>query len=79
MAMGGPGTQTYPANGRKIRALRDEQFMTQEALAREAGVSVVRLSNIETGGANVRGDTLKRIAGALGVEPKELLNRNGSG
>ena len=59
---------SYPVEiGRNIVALRRAQGKTQEDLEELSKVSVSRLRAIEHGTANVRIDTLERIADALGV------------
>ena len=53
---------------KKHRALKG---WTQEALARNAGVSRTILSNLESGKAKpVQTDVLERLLGALGIEPR---------
>lgn len=54
--------------GEFIRKRRDEAGMTQEELAREAGVSPTTLGRIEKGVVRPRGKTLAKISAALGVE-----------
>lgn len=59
----------------KIRTLREKLGLNQEEAAKLAGLgSKSRWSDIETGErANVRLDTLGKIAAALKVEPADLL------
>lgn len=56
--------------GRNIILLRREQGLTQEETAFRANLSVSRLQTIEYGCRNTTVDTLIRIAGALGVDPR---------
>jgi DNA-binding XRE family transcriptional regulator len=56
-----------------IRVLRDYRGMTAEALAREAGISRVYLTQIETGRRSGRTDVMKRIAQALKVDMNLLV------
>ena len=59
--------------GRNITALRKEQGMLQDELARKAGISRGYLARIETEqGPKPHAKTLSRIAFALGVEISEL-------
>ena len=60
--------------GRKIRALRKSKRLTQEALAHDAGMAMRYLAGIERGEENPTLAILVRLATALDVEPKELLD-----
>ncbi len=58
-----------------LRELREDQTLSTRELAALAGVhynTVLRLENNQ-GGAQAR--TLRRLAAALGVEPRELRTR----
>jgi len=55
-----------PALGEAVRQLREKRGATQEAIAREAGITTATLSLIERGQANPTWDTLKKITAALG-------------
>lgn len=61
--------------GRKVRALRKAKGQTQEALAHDAGIAMRYLAGIERGEENPTLAVLVRLATALNVEPKELLER----
>lgn len=67
--------QPQPALGKAIRQLREERGMTQEALAREAGVTVGHMSMIERGHSNPTWATVKAIAAALGAAMPTLAQR----
>ena len=54
--------------GSNIVLLRNEQGLTQEELAFRSNMSVSRLQDIEHGCLNMIGDTLVRIAEALGID-----------
>ena len=59
--------------GSLIRLLRDERGWTQEKLAREAGITVTCLSNLERGATKEpNAETLERLAAALGLNVSEL-------
>lgn len=64
--------QPQPALGKAIRQLREEQNMTQEALAHTAGVTVGHLSMIERGHSNPTWATVKAIAVALDASIADL-------
>ena len=69
-----PDDMTEPRLGAVVRRLRVRQDLTQEALARRAGVTQGDLSKIESGERpNPSVATLKRLARALGVPVWELL------
>jgi len=64
--------QPQPALGKAIRQVREEQGMTQEALAQEAGITVGHMSMIERGHSNPTWATVKAVAIALGIEMPAL-------
>jgi transcriptional regulator with XRE-family HTH domain len=59
--------------GRRIRYLRNQQEMTQEALGPAAELSAKYLGSIERGEKNPSMDNLEKIARALKVELSELF------
>lgn len=59
--------------GGRIRARRLALGLTQEDLARRAGVPLVTVNRIENGHQRPRRQTLLKLARALGAEPAELL------
>ena len=63
------------SEGRKVRALRKAKGQTQEALAHDAGIAMRYLAGIERGEENPTLAVLVRLATALNVEPKELLDQ----
>lgn len=60
--------------GKRIRTHRKLMGMTQEELARAAGVSPSFIGHIERGTRNVSLDILTGIAGALGVSCSSLMD-----
>jgi len=59
---------------KRLRRLRKEKGLSQEKLARLANVSNNTIINIERGeNNNPTTATLKKIARALGIEPKDLM------
>lgn len=52
--------------------------MTQEQLAKAAGVSQVQISHLERGQRRLNEDSLKALAEALGLRPSSLLNDAGT-
>jgi transcriptional regulator with XRE-family HTH domain len=59
--------------GRTVRRARRERDMSQEALARAAGLATKHVSEIERANRDVRLTTLLQIADGLGLRPGELL------
>lgn len=58
---------------KRIRALRQAQGLTTEALANLVGISRTGLSYIEGGRKDARISTLAKIAGGLRVDVKDLF------
>lgn len=59
---------------KRVREHRTKQGMSQEELAEKAQLSLRTIQRIENGENAPRGDTLKRLAAALGVSPEELID-----
>ena len=59
--------------GQRVRRLRNSACMSQDALARAAGIGRVTLVRLEKGEQTPRYRTLGAIARALGVDVSELL------
>jgi transcriptional regulator with XRE-family HTH domain len=60
--------------GRRIRAIRAEQGLNLDQLARLSGISAPALSLIETGKRDARLTTVAKIAAALRVSLSTLLD-----
>ncbi len=68
------------AVGRNLAEVREGRMWTQVRLAREAGVSPTTVSGIESGRiSRPHFGTLRKLAGALGVEPERLLSSSSAG
>ena len=66
--------------GRNLVAVRERRMWTQVRLAREAGISPTTVSGIESGRiSRPHFGTLRKLAGALGVEPDLFLSPSGAG
>ena len=63
----------YPQIGQRIKRLRNQRGMTQEALAEATSLSVPYISHLERAVKKGSLETLVRIAAALGVTMNELL------
>jgi transcriptional regulator with XRE-family HTH domain len=62
-----------PALGERVRDLRQQRKLSQEALAERAGLHWTYVSGIERGKRNPGLNTLGRIASALRVSLAELV------
>jgi transcriptional regulator with XRE-family HTH domain len=60
-------------DGERLRRLRRERAWSQQDLERISGVAQATLSDLEQGKRGARASTVRRLAEALGVEPKELM------
>jgi transcriptional regulator with XRE-family HTH domain len=60
-------------DGAKLRKLRRERALSQQDIERRTGVSQATLSDLEQGKRGARASTLRKLADALGVEPRELM------
>ncbi|KKN80795.1 hypothetical protein LCGC14_0326010 [marine sediment metagenome] len=60
--------------GQRIKAMRLAAELSQEALAEAAGIKQSYLSRIEGSDHDPQVRTLKKLAGALGVEVSELID-----
>jgi transcriptional regulator with XRE-family HTH domain len=59
--------------GDRVKRERYRQTMTQEQLARKAGISAAALVRIEKNQADPHVSTIRKLSDALGVEPRALL------
>ena len=60
--------------GRRVRDLRKKRGLTQERLAEVAGMDVKYLGGIERGKENPTVGTLEKLAGALSVKVRQILD-----
>ncbi len=60
-------------NGERLRRLRKERLLTQQELSRMTGVAQDSISQLETSKREAQPGTIRKLAEALGVEPKELM------
>jgi transcriptional regulator with XRE-family HTH domain len=57
----------------KLKRLREDRVLSQRELARMANLAYGTVWRLENGYPEARTSTIRKIAGALQVEPKELL------
>ena len=60
-------------DGRRLRRLRRERALSQQDVERMTGVAQATLSDLEGGKRGARASTLRKLAEALAVEPRELM------
>ena len=60
-------------DGTRLRRLRREGALSQQDVERITGVAQATLSDLEQGKRGARASTLRKLAEALGVEPRELI------
>lgn len=69
--------ETFIINlGIHIRQLREKKGLSQQGLADDCNISKSQIARIEVAKINTGVKTLIKIANALDVEPKELLDFN---
>ncbi len=61
----------------KLKNLREDRVLSQRELAREADLAYGTVWRIENGFPQARPSTIRKLAAALGVEPRELAKREG--
>lgn len=72
-------TGVVKINGERVRELREAQLMGVRELGREAGVTHETVMEIERGErTRVYRQTIRKLAEALGVEPRALLKDVGT-
>jgi transcriptional regulator with XRE-family HTH domain len=62
----------------KLKNLREDRVLSQRELAREANLAYGTVWRIENGFPQARPSTIRKLAAALGVEPRELIRREGA-
>ena len=59
---------------RRVRALREEQELSQEALAARCGLHWSFVGQVERGRRSIRLDNILKLASGLGVQPGALMD-----
>jgi transcriptional regulator with XRE-family HTH domain len=61
----------------RLREFRQRRLLTQTELAGKAGLTQKTISLLETGKAQPRVRTIRKLAAALGVRPETLVRKGG--
>ena len=62
-------------DGDRLRGLREDRMFSQAELAKMAGTTQATISGFERRKRQAQPRTVRRLAEALGVEPRELVRR----
>jgi transcriptional regulator with XRE-family HTH domain len=60
-------------NGRRLQELRVERALSLRALGERSGVAYDTINKLELGRRPAHASTIRKLAEALGVEPRELI------
>ncbi len=66
-------------NGRRLQQLRVEQALTLRTLGERSGISYDTINKLELGRRPAHASTIRKLAEALGVEPRELMKGDNDG
>ncbi len=61
--------------GKRVRALREQAGLSQEALAAKAGIHRTYMGGVERGERNICLRNIVRLAAALRVHPRDLFDK----
>lgn len=64
-------------NGRRLRELRVERALTLRMLGEMSGVAYDTINQLELGRRPAHASTIRKLAVALDVQPRELMKREG--
>ena len=70
---------SFEVNGRRLRELRVERALSLRALGERSGVAFDTINKLELGQRPARLSTIRKLANALGVEPRELMKGENDG
>ena len=62
------------AFGNRLRELRQEQCLTQEELAHQAGLNRTYIGDIERGEKNITLGSMNKLAKALGIKLRDFFD-----
>ena len=66
---------SFEVDGQRLRELRVEKALSLRALGERSGVAFDAINKLENGKRPARLATIRKLAEALGAEPKELMKR----
>jgi transcriptional regulator with XRE-family HTH domain len=66
-------------DGERLRQLRREQALSQRDLSEITGIAHDSISQLETGKREAQPRTIRKLAEALRVEPRELMKGESGG
>lgn len=66
---------SFEVDGQRLRELRVEKALSLRALGERTGVAYDTINKLELGRRPARLSTIRKLAGALGVMPRELMQR----
>jgi transcriptional regulator with XRE-family HTH domain len=66
-------------NGRRLQELRVERALSLRALGERSGVTYDTINKLELGRRPAHASTIRKLADALGVEPRELMKGDDDG
>jgi transcriptional regulator with XRE-family HTH domain len=64
---------SFEVDGQRLRELRVQRALSLRALGERSGVTFATINNLENGKRPARLVTIRKLANALGVEPRELM------
>ncbi len=70
---------SFEVDGRRLRELRVERALSLRALGEKSGVAYDTINKLELSQRPARLSTIRKLAGALGVEPRELMKGEDNG
>jgi transcriptional regulator with XRE-family HTH domain len=70
---------SHHVDGQRLRELRVEKALSLRALAERTGVAYDTINKLELGQRPARLSTIRKLAEALGVEPKEVMKGEDEG
>jgi XRE family transcriptional regulator, regulator of sulfur utilization len=70
---------SFDVDGRRLRELRIERALSLRALGERSGVAYDTINKLELGQRPARLSTIRKLANALGVEPRELMKGQNDG
>jgi transcriptional regulator with XRE-family HTH domain len=64
---------SFEVDGQRLRQLRVERALSLRASGDRSGVTFATINNLENGNRPARLATIRKLAEALGVEPRVLM------